>query len=125
VIVIWQFLKNLPWQVYAAIALAALFFWFRGHYIHIGIERCETAHKEAQAKAELAAIEQEKAAPVIAQEAHDAVAPIVTERVRIIHDQIKSNPIACDTPYDNIVQQAVREAAASSNHLRPIKSADP
>lgn len=53
------FLKRIPWQVWAGLALIALFLWFRAHYTGIGLERCESAHKaaeiQAQAKADQAA----------------------------------------------------------------------
>lgn len=44
------FLKGIRWEVWAGLALIALFLWFRAHYIGIGLERCQRAQESAQAK---------------------------------------------------------------------------
>lgn len=105
----------------AAAIASALFIGGCNH----GKNKCEAKQLKAQSQAERAAVKQEALAPAIAQEARDAIEPVVTERVRIIREQIKSQPIACDTPYDDRVQQIIREAASAANNLRPSQSADP
>lgn len=107
-----DWLKALPWQVYAGLALAVLIFFARLHWIDVGVERCEDKNAKAQQKALAESITQELNAPVIAQNAQEAIKPIVTERVRIIRESIPVNNCA---DYPDSVQAVIREAATTAH----------
>jgi hypothetical protein len=107
-----NFLKGLPREVWYALAVLVLLLILRSHYIGVGIERCETRHKAAYDKAVAEAQKQEKRAPANAQAAQEAVKPKVTERVRVIREQI---PVNSCPDYPDGVQAVIREAAAAAD----------
>lgn len=110
------FLSKVPRKVWYALAFAAFVLWLRAHWIGVGVERCQKAQEAAQAAAATESAEQEKAAPAVAQEARDVVAPKVQDRVRIIRETIA---VPADCPaYPDRVQQAVREARAAADSVR-------
>ena len=124
-IAVWLFFKRIPWQAWAIAGLVALMVFLRSHWIGLGIERCERKQETAQAKADEEALKQEQEAPTVAQEARDAVEPAVTERVRIIREQIKSEPVGCNAVYDDSVLNAIREAKAATDIVRPSSNPKP
>jgi hypothetical protein len=109
-----DFFKSLPREVWYGLALVVILLILRGHWINLGTERCEATQAKALEKALAESAKQEKNAPVIAQEARDAVKPMVEERIRYVQ---KYNTVSCDEPYAERVQQAIREAATSSDNL--------
>ena len=112
-----DWLKNLPWQVYAGIALCVLIFFARLHWIGVGVERCEARQAKAQQKALAESITQELNAPAIAQKAQADIEPIIIERVRVIRENIKYTACA-DVAYPDGVQDSVREASTSADRVR-------
>lgn len=110
---IFDWLKNLPWQVYAGIALVILMLILRSHWIGEGVERCESKHKVAYEKALAESVKQEKAAPAIAETAREAVKPRVEERIKVIREQIPAG--SCSDDYPDGVQSVIREAAAAAD----------
>jgi len=112
-----DWLKNLPWQVYAGIALCVLIFFARLHWIGVGVERCEARQAKAQQKALAESITQELNAPAIAQKAQADIEPIIVERVRVIRENIKYTACA-DVEYPSGVQASVREASTSADRVR-------
>ena len=108
-----EFLKNIPWQVWAGIALFIILMFARSHWIDEGVERCEAKHKAAYDKAVAAAQKQEKAAPAIAEAAREAVKPQVEERIRVIREQIPAR--SCSDDYPDGVQAVIREAATAAD----------
>lgn len=110
---IFDWLKNLPWQVYAGIALIIIMLILRSHWIGVGVDRCDAKHKAAHEKALIAAQKQEKAAPAIAEAARDAVKPRIEERIKVIREHIPAR--SCSDDYPDGVQQVIREAAAAAN----------
>lgn len=106
-------IKRVPlkaWFVLAAILI--VFGAYRIGYQVRGTE-CEEANKAAQDAADKQSTAQEQAAPIIAQEAQEAVKPQVIERVRIVRENIPVN-VACPE-YSPIVQSQVREAQAAAD----------
>lgn len=79
----------------------------------VGVERCEERQAKALEKALKESAKQEKNAPVIAQEARDAVKPKVEERIRVIREQIPAK--SCSDDYPDGVQAIIREAATAAN----------
>ena len=112
-----EWFKNLPWQVYAGIALCVLIFFARLHWIGVGVERCEARQAKAQQKALAESITQELNAPAIAQKAQADIEPIIIERVRVIRENIKYTACA-DVAYPDGVQQAIREASSTADRVR-------
>lgn len=108
-----DFLKSIPWQVWAGIALFVALLFARSHWIGEGVERCEAKHKAAFDKAVAAAQKQERAAPAIAEAAREAVKPRIQERIKVIREQIPAG--ACSDDYPDGVQAVVREAAAAAD----------
>lgn len=110
-----EWLKNLPWQVYAGIVLIIFILFMRSHWIGVGVERCEAKQAEAQRKALAEALVQEMNAPVIAQKAQEAMKPIIETRIKVIRENI---PVNNCPDYGDIVQLEIHKAAASSNRMR-------
>ena len=108
-----DFLKSIPWQVWAGIALFIALLFARSHWIGEGVERCEAKHNAALDKAVAAAQKQERAAPAIAEAARKAVKPKVEERIRVIREQIPAG--ACSDDYPDGVQAVIREAATAAD----------
>lgn len=106
-------LRKVPREFWYLLAVVALFAVLRWHWIGVGVERCEDRYKKAEAAALVEAQKQEASAPVIAQEAQEAVKPQVIERIKVIRESIPSN-ISCPD-YDDRVQQAIREAATAAD----------
>lgn len=107
----WAIAKRIPWQLWlCAGVLAILFAAYRVGY-KVAENDCIEANKKAQDAADKQSTAQEQAAPVIAQEAQEAVKPQVIERVRIIREQIPST-VSCPD-YDPIVQSEIRKAQAA------------
>lgn len=115
------FLKRIPWQAWALLAILIAFAFLRAHWIGVGVDRCEAKQKAAQSAADKEAKAQEAAAPIIAQEAEEALKPVIETRIKYVE---KYNTIACDEPYPDELQQAIREASAAANRMRPEASAD-
>ena len=107
------FLKSIPWQVWAGIALLIVMLILRSHWIGTGIERCEAKHKAAYDKALAESAKQEKAAPAIAEAAREAVKPKVEERIRVIREQIPAR--SCSDDYPDGVLAIIREAATAAD----------
>ena len=108
--------KRVPREVWLAIAgLLLLFFVYRIGY-QVRDWECKAENKAAQDAADKQSTAQEQAAPVIAQEAIEAVQPQVIERVRIIREQIPST-VSCPD-YDAIVQSEIRKAKAAADRVR-------
>lgn len=109
------FLKAIPWQVYASIALLIVLLILRSHYIGVGVERCQATQAKAQAKALVESAKQEKQAPVIAKDAFEAVKPKIETRIRVIRENI---PVNSCPDYGDIVQSEIHKAAAGANRVR-------
>ena len=108
--------KKIPMPIWGALlALLILFGAYRVGY-KSAEKDCIEANKAAQDAADKKSTEQEQAAPVIAQEAQEAVQPQVIERVRIIREQIPST-VSCPD-YDAIVQSEIRKAKAAADRVR-------
>jgi len=107
-----DFLKSLPREVWYGLALVVILLILRSHWIGVGVERCEATQAKALEKALAESAKQGKNAPVIAQEARDAVKPKVEERIRYVQ---KYNTVGCDEPYAERVQAIIREAATAAN----------
>lgn len=108
--------KRVPLKAWLALAAILIVFGaYRIGYQVRGTE-CEEANKAAQDAADKQSTAQEQAAPVIAQEAQEAVQPQVIERVRIIREQIPST-VSCPD-YDAIVQSEIRKAKAAADRVR-------
>jgi hypothetical protein len=108
-----DFLKSLPREVWYGLALVVILLILRSHWIGVGVERCEATQAKALEKALAESAKQEKNAPVIAQEARDAVKPKVEERIRVIREQIPAK--SCSDDYPDGVQAIIREAATAAN----------
>jgi len=108
-----DFFKSLPREVWYGLALLVILLILRNHWIDVGVERCEATQAKAREKALAESVKQEKQAPVIAQEARDAVKPMVEERIRIIREQIPAK--SCSDDYPDGVQAIIREAATSAD----------
>ncbi len=108
------FLRRIPWQAWALLGILIAFAILRAHWIGVGVDRCEAKQQAAQEAADKEAKAQEEAAPVIAQEAQEAVQPVIEKRVIYVN---KANTVSCDEPFSDGVQSEIHQAEASANRL--------
>lgn len=109
------FFKSLPREVWYGLALVVILLILRGHWIDVGVERCEATQAKALKKALVESAKQEKEAPVIAKEAQEALKPIIEERIVYVR---KNNTVSCVEPYNDKLQAKFREAATSADRVR-------
>lgn len=110
------FLKSIRWEVWAGLALIALFLWFRAHYIGIGLERCQSAHKAAEVQAQAKADQAAKTAQASAGKALAKVRAQTQEATNEARAITNSLPATCPSQPDRLRelgQEAVRRARAS------------
>lgn len=106
--------RRVPLPVWGALlALLILFGAYRVGYKSAEND-CKEANRKAHEAADKEAKAQEEAAPVIAQEAIEAVQPKIEERIRYVE---KYNTVSCDEPYADGVQSEIHQAEASANRL--------
>lgn len=111
-----SFLKRIPWQAWTGLALIALFLWFRAHYIGIGTERCQSAHKAAEDQAQAKADQAAKTAQANAGKALAKVRAQTQEAANEARAITNALPATCPsqpTRLRELGQEAVRRAKAS------------
>ena len=108
------FLRKIPWQAWALLAVLVAFAFLRSHWIGVGVKRCEAKQEAAQAQADKEAKAQEESAPKVAEEAKAEVQPVIEKRVIYVN---KANTVSCDEPYADGVQSEIRQAEAAANRL--------
>ncbi len=106
---------GIPREVWFILAgILALWYSYHLGYKAMGKECIEENRKAVEAAA-IEAVKQEVAAPVIAQEAAEAVQPIIEERVIYVN---KNNRVSCDEPYADELQSEIRKAEAAIDRMR-------
>lgn len=126
----WKWLRGLPWQLYAILALVLITAFMRWHWIGVGTDRCE-----ARQAALVAAWEAETARRVAqaheagkrAQEAAGAVVADTREQtnetVEIVRtvwrDRIVHLPAECRIDQPDGMRRAGREAVAAARDSLP------
>lgn len=109
------FLKSIRWEVWAGLALIALFLWFRAHYIGIGLERCTSAHKAAEVQAQAKADQAAKTAQANAGKALAKVRAQTQEATNEAREITNTLPATCPSQpprLRELGQEAVRRARA-------------
>ena len=111
------FLKRVPWQAWAVLALAIAVLWLRSHWIGVGVERCQRAQEAAERKADAKAADVAKRAQERAQKATQRV----HERTEEAADDVQRemDTVGCDQPVPDSVRDALDAATRRAREALP------
>lgn len=117
-LIAWKWLRGLPWQVYAAAGLCVLVLWLRGHWIGVGVERCQSAQEAAEADGLANAKEAGKQAQAKAQAATKDIAKESTDAAEQVREIVRYLPASCPPMPDQLHDVLKRQAERANSGVQ-------
>jgi type VI protein secretion system component VasK len=114
---VWSFLKRVPWQAWAVVALVAAVWWYGHSRYNAGWEAHQRAQEAAEAKADAKAATVAKRAQERAQKAGKAI----RERTEEVADEVQRemDSVGCDQPIPVSVRDDLADAARRAREAMP------
>lgn len=112
-----SFLRRIPWQAWALVALCALLLALRWHWIGVGVERCQSAQEAAEARADRKAANVSKKAADKAQDARESIRKDTQDAAAEVRQLTPDSP-SCP-PVPERVHQLGREAVEAASAELP------